>query len=116
MAYKLEDMKPVRMADDEKQLPRPSKITVPTTNMDSVKKPNTNATTPSSSPKLQRALTRPPSGRWNCLCSPTTHVGSFRCRFHRSHGMSRGGSVGSNLSELDAKSRSISDLMQNIHT
>ncbi|MCL7027297.1 hypothetical protein MKW94_004005 [Papaver nudicaule] len=21
----------------------------------------------------------------NCLCSPTTHAGSFRCRFHRAH-------------------------------
>ncbi|KAL5735543.1 hypothetical protein ACOSQ2_030331 [Xanthoceras sorbifolium] len=34
-----------------------------------------------------------------CLCSPTTHVGSFRCRHHRNlSGMSRTGSVGSNLS------------------
>ncbi|KVI02373.1 hypothetical protein Ccrd_019364 [Cynara cardunculus var. scolymus] len=27
----------------------------------------------------------PSEGKINCLCSPTTHVGSFRCRFHRSN-------------------------------
>ncbi|KAI3703094.1 hypothetical protein L6452_28849 [Arctium lappa] len=26
----------------------------------------------------------PSEGKINCLCSPTTHVGSFRCRLHRS--------------------------------
>ncbi|XP_004294920.1 PREDICTED: uncharacterized protein LOC101304261 isoform 2 [Fragaria vesca subsp. vesca] len=42
---------------------------------------------------------KPQSARWkNCLCSPTTHVGSFRCRHHRNSGLPRGGSVGSNLS------------------
>ncbi|KAF5200381.1 hypothetical protein FRX31_010033 [Thalictrum thalictroides] len=25
-----------------------------------------------------------PKGGGQCLCSPTTHNGSFRCRFHRS--------------------------------
>ncbi|OWM81385.1 hypothetical protein CDL15_Pgr007423 [Punica granatum] len=51
------------------------------------------------------------SARWkNCLCSPTTHAGSFRCRFHRNSSMLRGGSVGSNLSDLATKSgRPISD-------
>ncbi|KAF5728484.1 putative Serine-rich protein-related [Tripterygium wilfordii] len=49
-------------------------------------------------------------GRSNCLCSPTTHAGSFRCRYHRFSGMHRGGSVGSNLSELAAKQQSIKDL------
>ncbi|KAI4374823.1 hypothetical protein MLD38_012771 [Melastoma candidum] len=39
---------------------------------------------------------RPSSGKLSCLCSPTTHVGSFRCRLHRS----RASSVGSGLSEL----------------
>ncbi|KAK8527070.1 hypothetical protein V6N13_084941 [Hibiscus sabdariffa] len=38
--------------------------------------------------------------RSNCLCSPTTHAGSFRCRYHRVSGMSRGGSIGSNLNNL----------------
>ncbi|KAF9666570.1 hypothetical protein SADUNF_Sadunf16G0242600 [Salix dunnii] len=65
-----------------------------------------------SSPRLHRALTKPRSNeRGNCLCSPTTHAGSFKCRFHRSSGMIRGGSIGSNLSELVAKSRTINDLV-----
>uniref|UniRef100_A0A5K1B4U5 Uncharacterized protein n=1 Tax=Nymphaea colorata TaxID=210225 RepID=A0A5K1B4U5_9MAGN len=29
------------------------------------------------------SLTRQASGKLNCLCSPTTHAGSFRCRLHR---------------------------------
>ncbi|CAH8384854.1 unnamed protein product [Eruca vesicaria subsp. sativa] len=40
------------------------------------------------------------SVRQNCLCAPTTHPGSFRCRYHRRNaalGMSRGISVPSNL-------------------
>lgn len=46
-------------------------------------------------------------GRWNCLCSPTTHAGSFRCRLHRGSGISRAHhSVGANLSDLGAKSPS----------
>ncbi|KAK4750594.1 hypothetical protein SAY87_004076 [Trapa incisa] len=45
------------------------------------------------------------SGKWNCLCSPTTHAGSFRCRLHRGTGLSRAHhSVGANLSDLGAKS------------
>ncbi|KAJ6298345.1 hypothetical protein OIU76_019489 [Salix suchowensis] len=64
------------------------------------------------SPRLHRALTKPRSTeRGNCLCSPTTHAGSFKCRFHRSSGMIRGGSIGSNLSELVGKSRAINDLV-----
>ena len=35
-------------------------------------------------------LTRQPSGaKSNCLCSPTTHAGSFRCRLHRSPSLQR---------------------------
>ncbi|KAI3417059.1 uncharacterized protein J3R85_014798 [Psidium guajava] len=52
------------------------------------------------------------SGRMNCLCSPTTHAGSFRCRFHRNNFIPRGHSIGSNLSELAAKSGGISDSLQ----
>ena len=43
------------------------------------------------------------SVRLSCLCAPTTHPGSFRCRYHRRNaglGMSRGISVPSNLSML----------------
>ncbi|KAE9598560.1 hypothetical protein Lalb_Chr15g0082301 [Lupinus albus] len=59
------------------------------------------------------------SVRMDCLCSPTTHAGSFRCRHHRAGtgGMHRGGSVGSNLLELAAKASSISDSLHasNLH-
>ncbi|KAL9688935.1 hypothetical protein QQ045_033362 [Rhodiola kirilowii] len=36
-------------------------------------------------------LTRQTSGSkgGSCLCSPTTHAGSFRCRMHRSPSMNR---------------------------
>uniref|UniRef100_A0A9I9DWL3 Uncharacterized protein n=2 Tax=Cucumis melo TaxID=3656 RepID=A0A9I9DWL3_CUCME len=49
------------------------------------------------------ATKTPSSAKANCLCSPTTHIGSFRCRHHRHAGMIRGGSVGSNLSDLARK-------------
>ncbi|KAE8023536.1 hypothetical protein FH972_009217 [Carpinus fangiana] len=35
--------------------------------------------------ELMTGITRQPSAaKSNCLCSPTTHAGSFRCRLHRS--------------------------------
>ncbi|KAK8455860.1 hypothetical protein SEVIR_4G230500v4 [Setaria viridis] len=37
-----------------------------------------------------------------CLCSPTVHAGSFRCRLHRGIG-GGGGSVGSGLHEMSKK-------------
>ncbi|KAB1207839.1 hypothetical protein CJ030_MR7G004139 [Morella rubra] len=41
-------------------------------------------------------LTRQPSSaKGNCLCSPTTHAGSFRCRLHRSPSLQRTRSVDS---------------------
>ncbi|EYU43171.1 hypothetical protein ABFS82_08G120500 [Erythranthe guttata] len=49
--------------------------------------------------------------RYNCLCSPTTHTGSFRCRYHRNNaagGLTRNSmSVGSNLSQLNKSSSNI---------
>ena len=60
------------------------------------------------SPTSQATTRKTTNGKLNCLCSPTTHAGSFRCRHHRATGMPRGRSVGSNLSEL-AKAGSISD-------
>ncbi|GAB4845898.1 hypothetical protein Ancab_024902 [Ancistrocladus abbreviatus] len=48
-------------------------------------------------------MRKSPSTR-SCLCSPTTHVGSFRCRLHRNApNIRRGHSVGADLSELAAK-------------
>ncbi|RDX83145.1 hypothetical protein CR513_35967, partial [Mucuna pruriens] len=66
------------------------------------------------SPTSQGITRKISQGRLNCLCSPTTHVGSFRCRHHRSSemrssDMRRGKSVGSNLAELGSKAGSISD-------
>lgn len=38
----------------------------------------------------QGGLTRQPSmTKNNCLCSPTTHAGSFRCRLHRAPSVQR---------------------------
>ncbi|KAL4342275.1 hypothetical protein GQ457_08G007870 [Hibiscus cannabinus] len=60
-------------------------------------------------PRAAAAAGRPSGSKLNCLCSPTTHAGSFRCRYHRA-GMPRGGSVGSKLSMLgNSKSDQISD-------
>ncbi|KAL7239866.1 hypothetical protein ACSBR2_005684 [Camellia fascicularis] len=39
-------------------------------------------TVSTTSPKSGNGDVNSPKGQ--CLCSPTTHQGSFRCRFHRS--------------------------------
>lgn len=50
-------------------------------------------TTPTkAAPKHAHLLASPRA----CLCSPTTHAGSFRCRLHR-------GSVGAGLHEMGGK-------------
>ncbi|KAE9607061.1 hypothetical protein Lal_00026091 [Lupinus albus] len=43
----------------------------------------------------QGVLTRQPSmtKNNNCLCSPTTHAGSFRCRLHRTPSLHRTKSI-----------------------
>jgi len=61
------------------------------------------------SPTSQTLNMKKSPGRVNCLCSPTTHAGSFRCRHHRSYDMRRGKSIGSNLAELGSKAGPISD-------
>ncbi|KGN55991.1 hypothetical protein Csa_011649 [Cucumis sativus] len=61
------------------------------------------------SPTALSRMTKSRSIKSNCLCSPTTHIGSFRCRRHRSTSISRGGSVGSNLSDLVQKSEAMED-------
>ncbi|KAF6153830.1 hypothetical protein GIB67_001063 [Kingdonia uniflora] len=85
------------------------KFFVPKVNLDEMNKPPT----PRSPRPRSRTLVKQTSAKMNCLCSPTTHAGSFRCRLHRSAssmGLSRtGGSIGSNLSELAAKTAAISD-------
>ncbi|KAG2701919.1 hypothetical protein I3843_06G062500 [Carya illinoinensis] len=48
---------------------------------------------PSDNHELMSGLTgltrQPSSTKSNCLCSPTTHAGSFRCRHHRSPSLQR---------------------------
>ncbi|EOA14866.1 hypothetical protein CARUB_v10028192mg [Capsella rubella] len=62
------------------------------------------------SPSLRRwgsSSSGKPAARQNCLCSPTTHAGSFRCRHHRvDDSLTRVGSVGSNLAVLLSSSKS----------
>ncbi|OIT00037.1 hypothetical protein A4A49_02632 [Nicotiana attenuata] len=59
-----------------------------------LKQPSSVPSSPSGQPK---------SAKYNCLCSPTTHAGSFRCRYHRTSSLTRNSmSVGSKLSELAA--------------
>ncbi|KAL3646154.1 hypothetical protein CASFOL_011334 [Castilleja foliolosa] len=61
------------------------------------------ATSSSSVPSSPVGLRKAASARSSCLCSPTTHAGSFRCRQHRNNspGIRQGAmSVGSKLSEL----------------
>uniref|UniRef100_A0A2C9WHW3 Uncharacterized protein n=1 Tax=Manihot esculenta TaxID=3983 RepID=A0A2C9WHW3_MANES len=89
----------------------PEQLPLPDINLEAMYNKKNNDSSLNNSRKLQRALTKPAREKWNCLCSPTTHAGSFRCRFHRTHGMVRGHSVGSSLSELASKNHhSIRDL------
>ncbi|KAF8036460.1 hypothetical protein BT93_C2242 [Corymbia citriodora subsp. variegata] len=37
----------------------------------------------STSPKGETTAAQPNSPKGQCMCSPTTHQGSFRCRLHR---------------------------------
>ncbi|XP_044481454.1 uncharacterized protein LOC123208050 [Mangifera indica] len=78
-------------------------ISVPSMNLEDIKRQRQSSF--HGSPRSHRDLTKSSSTR--CLCSPTTHVGSFRCRLHRAPGMPRGGSVGSNLSLLGASKTSL---------
>ncbi|XWS69080.1 hypothetical protein CRYUN_Cryun04dG0148900 [Craigia yunnanensis] len=52
-------------------------------------------------------LSRQPSvTKTNCLCSPTTHPGSFRCRYHRAPSLQRTKSIDSqSASLLDSTSK-----------
>lgn len=85
------------------------KLSLPEINLEELKKHTILVVSPRA---RAPAVTKSSSTRWNCLCSPTTHAGSFRCRHHRSSGMHSGGSVGSNLSELARKSGAIGDSLE----
>lgn len=43
----------------------------------------------------------PSDSKPNCLCSPTTHVGSFRCRYHRTSPLANHANSFNDLSNLD---------------
>lgn len=58
---------------------------------------------PSSTPSTPVGLRKTASIKHDCLCSPTTHAGSFRCRYHRNNLPRSSRSVGSKLSELGSK-------------
>ncbi|KAF5746557.1 hypothetical protein HS088_TW06G00728 [Tripterygium wilfordii] len=48
-------------------------------------------------------LTRQPSvPKTNCLCSPTSHAGSFRCRLHRAPTLQRTKSTGAAAKEASS--------------
>ncbi|CAA0818271.1 Unknown protein [Striga hermonthica] len=51
--------------------------------------PKTGPVGPNSSLSRQGSVSK-----HNCLCSPTTHAGSFRCRLHRGPGLQRSSSMG----------------------
>nr|GMC85704.1 Zygote arrest protein [Ipomoea batatas] len=55
----------------------------------------------SSTPSSPRRLRENSAVKFSCLCSPTTHPGSFRCRHHRNQ-MRTSMSVGAKLSEMAA--------------
>ncbi|XP_059663943.1 uncharacterized protein LOC132309673 [Cornus florida] len=80
--------------------PENKNIALPHINLEGVKNSTTSL---SSAPSSPMTLRKSPSMKQNCLCSPTTHAGSFRCRYHRNPSLSRSsGSIGSKLSELVA--------------
>ncbi|KAH7860505.1 hypothetical protein Vadar_014200 [Vaccinium darrowii] len=75
-------------------------VLLPNTAPEEVKS-STALSSPPPSPKM--ALQRSSSVKLNCLCSPTTHAGSFRCRYHRNSSLTRSSSIGSKLSEVRSK-------------
>ncbi|GFZ07576.1 hypothetical protein Acr_19g0005130 [Actinidia rufa] len=89
------------------ELPEKRQIVVPHINLEEVKKSALDSSSPNSPPTLRKAS----SVKYSCLCSPTTHAGSFRCRYHRNHGLPRSSmSVGSKLNELASIGSSLSEM------
>ncbi|KAF3331389.1 hypothetical protein FCM35_KLT02795 [Carex littledalei] len=73
------------------------------TAQESNERPTTPTGTPTSTtpkPIFQKQT----SQKGNCLCSPTTHTGSFRCRYHRNSFRRNSASIGSSLSDLGSGS------------
>ncbi|KAH7843512.1 hypothetical protein Vadar_017496 [Vaccinium darrowii] len=88
--------------------PGKRKIVVPKINLEEVKNTTLVST---SSPSSPTTLRKASSVKYNCLCSPTTHAGSFRCRYHRNSGITRSSiSVGAKLSELGSVGSDLSEI------
>ncbi|KAH6756915.1 serine-rich protein-like protein [Perilla frutescens var. hirtella] len=78
------------------------KINVPTLCTNAMKTYSISSSSYTTSPLAPRKSAS--AKRHNCLCSPTTHVGSFRCRYHRNSGLVHSGMpVGSKLLDLTGK-------------
>ncbi|KAI5682980.1 hypothetical protein M9H77_04208 [Catharanthus roseus] len=91
-----------RMEEEQEK----KKFVVPDLCLQTVKNTRRVITSTPSSPVAASKTPKP-----NCLCSPTTHVGSFRCRYHRTSGLNRNSmSVGSKLSELAQKPAAVGTL------
>ncbi|KAL1555442.1 hypothetical protein AAHA92_11180 [Salvia divinorum] len=86
------------MAEESRKMRKKEKPTIAIPNRSiSVMNAMPQASSVPTTPVLEKAK----SLRSNCLCSPTTHAGSFRCRNHRSASLTRNSmSVGAKLSEL----------------
>lgn len=94
---------------NEQEEEKPKRMVVPHLNLDSVKNSNMGMAT-GSAPSSPMSMRRTLGAKMNCLCSPTTHVGSFRCRYHRNSGLARSSmSVGSKLNELADKPTEMCD-------
>jgi hypothetical protein len=55
---------------------------------------------------------QPSAAKSNCLCSPTTHAGSFRCRLHRSPSLQRTRSMDSKANTTTADAASNENTVQ----
>ncbi|KAA8529637.1 hypothetical protein F0562_034263 [Nyssa sinensis] len=55
----------------------------------------TEMTSPTSGPGASGLARQGSIAKSNCLCSPTTHAGSFRCRLHRAPSLQRTKSIDS---------------------
>ncbi|KAE8023537.1 hypothetical protein FH972_009218 [Carpinus fangiana] len=61
-------------------------------------------------------ITRQPSAaKSSCLCSPTTHAGSFRCRLHRSPSLQRTGSMDSTASKANTATADATRNQNTVH-
>ncbi|KAI3774841.1 hypothetical protein L1987_49403 [Smallanthus sonchifolius] len=87
------------MSSDDKITPANLKIDLQELSLEDDMNTKTVPTSTPSSPTTRKPST---ATKMNCLCAPTNHPGSFRCRQHRASGLGnrRTVSVGANLHQL----------------